>query len=585
MARTPRLPWISTRQAAVVLVAVVGGSTLWRGLAARGVKSPWIMPDELIYSSLARSLATGGWFAIRGVRTTAYSIVYPLILAGPFGRSDPSAAYAAAKWENALVMSLAAVPTFLLARRLLPNVFALLAAGLAVLIPSLAYTGVLMTENAFYPLFLLALLAIVRALERPTTARQLVALAAVVPTYLTRAEGIVLVPIFLLAIVLLALGAPDRRGELRRYLPVGLAVATAIAAVVLAEVARGSSPAAFLGTYSSTVRGYPLAEIPQWIAAQLAELELYLVFLPLVPALAAMWRLVAAPRGERARRASAAAAVAAVTCTLLLVAVFSAGPGEQASRTSTYPKLGRSLHERYLFYIVPLFLIFWLYWLRHRREFSNRWLALLLVPAALLPLALPYGQVLTNADFEALALLPWSNSLIAPGHVPLALAVTAAVLLPLLLLRRPSLLVLQVGLVAAFFWLVGHVATNEIQKASVQVPTSHLAAPSWVDAAVPARARVAVLWRREPGWSPATTLEREHALWRAEFFNWSVERYFYVGTPMHYGLPEAPLRLGGAAAAGFRYWLTASPLPLPGKVIAADPRAGLWLYALRPGAR
>jgi hypothetical protein len=194
--------------------------------------------------------------------------------------------------------------------------------------------------------------------------------------------------------------------------------------------------------------------------------------------------------------------------------------------------------------------------------------------------------VLANADFEALALVPWSNRLIAPGHVPLVLAVTASALLPLLLVRRSSLLVLQVGLVAAAFWLVGHVASNEIGKASVQVPTSHLADPSWVDAAVPSGAHVAVLWQREPGWSAATALAREHALWRAEFFNWSVERYFYLGTPMHYGLPEAPLRLHAGAAVGFRYWLTASPFPLPGNVIAADPKAGLRLYErVRPAAR
>ena len=580
MARTPVLPAVSTRASAVILGAMITGSALWRGLSARAIESPWIMPDELIYSSLARSVADGGWFAIRGVHTTAYSIVYPLLLSGPFGLTSPSAAYAAAKWENAIVMSLAAIPVFLLARRLLPNLFALVASGLSLLIPSFAYTGVLMTENAFFPLFLLALLAIVRALERPTTGRQLAALAVVFLAFLTRAEGIVLLAVFLFAIGLLSLGEARRLAELRRYATTALVILAAVVAAVLAEALRGNSPAAILGTYSSTIRGYPLGGIPRWILAQLADLELYLIFLPFLPAFIAVWALLTRPAVARGKRASASVGAAALVCTVLLVAVFSAGPGEQASNASTYPTLPRSLHERYLFYLVPLFIIFWLYWLLHRSEFTNRGVLVLLVPVILLPLALPYAHVLTNVDFEAFSLLPWNNDLIARRHVPAALVVIATILLPLMLVRRNSVLLLQVGLVAAFFWLVGLVAVNETHQASLQIPTSHPDHPSWVDAAVPAHAHVAVVWRADPSWSQATTLGREHALWRAEFFNWSVDRYFYIGTPMHYGLPEAPIRLPRTLGGKARYVLTASPLPLHGRIIAADRKAGLRLYEL-----
>ena len=55
-------------------------------------------------------------------------------------------------------MSLAAVPAYLLARRVLPTGLSLLAALLAVAVPSMVYTGTLMTENAFYPAFLLVAL-------------------------------------------------------------------------------------------------------------------------------------------------------------------------------------------------------------------------------------------------------------------------------------------------------------------------------------------------------------------------------------------------------------------------------------------
>ena len=40
----------------------------------------------------------------------------------------------------------------------------------------MVYTGTLMTENAFYPIFLTAALALVLMLERPTWQRQLLVL-------------------------------------------------------------------------------------------------------------------------------------------------------------------------------------------------------------------------------------------------------------------------------------------------------------------------------------------------------------------------------------------------------------------------
>ena len=69
---------------------------------------------------------------------------------------------------NAFVVSLAAIPAYFLARRVLPTGLSLLAAVLAVALPSLAYAGQVMTENVFYPLFLCVTLVLVLTLERPT---------------------------------------------------------------------------------------------------------------------------------------------------------------------------------------------------------------------------------------------------------------------------------------------------------------------------------------------------------------------------------------------------------------------------------
>ena len=74
--------------------------------------------------------------------TSGYSVLYPLAIAPPTRSSTTCVdAYAAAKTINALLMSLAAVPAYLLARRVASERLSLLAAVLAVALPSLAYTG------------------------------------------------------------------------------------------------------------------------------------------------------------------------------------------------------------------------------------------------------------------------------------------------------------------------------------------------------------------------------------------------------------------------------------------------------------
>ena len=111
LARVPAWAW---------LAGIVTVSTLVRYVLGRGTVAPWIMVDELIYSELAKSLADSGRFLIRGEATAAYGIVYPALIAPAWAifESVPQA-YAAAKAINALVMSLAAVPAYFLARRVL----------------------------------------------------------------------------------------------------------------------------------------------------------------------------------------------------------------------------------------------------------------------------------------------------------------------------------------------------------------------------------------------------------------------------------------------------------------------------------
>ena len=138
------------------LALIVVGSAALRLWLVSGMAGPFIFVDELIYSELARSLAAGDGYSVRGLPTSGYSLLYPLLIAPAYALFDglPDA-YALAKSINAVAMSLAAVPAFLIARRVVRPSLALLAALTAVAVPSLAYTATLTTESLFYPVALL----------------------------------------------------------------------------------------------------------------------------------------------------------------------------------------------------------------------------------------------------------------------------------------------------------------------------------------------------------------------------------------------------------------------------------------------
>ncbi len=102
---------------------------------------------------------------------------------------------------NALAFALAAVPIYLLARRLLSPWPSVGVSALSIAIPSAMYTSVLMTESVAYLLSCSALLAIALALEKPTVTRQVAALALIGAATLTRPQFVVLYPALVVSLV------------------------------------------------------------------------------------------------------------------------------------------------------------------------------------------------------------------------------------------------------------------------------------------------------------------------------------------------------------------------------------------------
>jgi hypothetical protein len=562
LAAVPVWSWLA---AVVVLSAVV------RILLAARMPSPWIMVDELVYSELAKSFAAHGRFLVRGVPSNGYGFVYPVLIAPAWALfASVPRAYSAAKAIDGVVMSLVALPVYFLARRLLPTALALVAAVLAILVPSMLYTGTLMTENAFYPLFALACLALLLMLERPTARRQVAALVVCLVCFATRAQAVALFGALVVAPVLHGWIERDLRVRLRRYVPLYAVVAGGAAVAVTATVARGRSPLSLLGAYrAATGSGYSLGTSAKYVLWHVAELDLYVG----VVAFAALLALWAAPRaGSAAVRAFVAMSLPVVVLLVVEVALF-------ASRQSL------RIEERNDFYVAPLALIALLGLTRFVPRRGAAAVAAAAV-AGILPVAIPLERLInTSIVSDTIALQPWwwlqdqGIHFGALRFVALGVGVVAAVAFLVLPARVSPVLPVAT---AAYLVLVGVVAENGrhgMREASLGALFAGIRAPhtDWIDRRVGPNADVAFLWHYAGETRP---------LWNNEFFNRSVGTVYTVDgpDPADGGLPETPVREradGVLAAAGGRVphvGYAVSYADIAGRVLARDPDIGLTLY-------
>ncbi|MDQ3823789.1 MAG: glycosyltransferase family 39 protein [Actinomycetota bacterium] len=535
--------------------------------------APWIMVDELVYSELAKSFAETGRFAWRDEPINAYGPVYPLFLSPAyFVHEAVPSAYAAAKAMNALLMTLAAVPAYAIARRVVSSPLAVVAAVLAVSVPSMLYTGTLMTENAFYPAFLLAAYALVAVLERPTALHQVLLLAAVALAYATRVQAIALVPAIVTAPLLLAW--LDGRGwrSLGAYRVLWTALGAAVVLVVGVQFARGRSLEAVLGAYEAAGDyDYAAGPILRWLLYHVAGLDLYL---GVVPFAAFLLLLALGRRLDRSVQVLLAATTAVASWLVLEVAAFASLPTVQR------------IEERNMFYVAPLFFAALLAWIE-RGAPRPRPLALAVAAvAAVLPALIPYTKLIgVSAQSDTLALLPWwwlQDHVIDLSQVRIA-ALVLGVALGAAFLLVPRRLALALPVVVLLLYAVTLPAIENgrhgVRMASLGALFQGITTGTrdWVDRAVGSDAEVAFLWS---GRADAFTL------WQNEFFNRSVGPVYELANPLGGGLPSTAvaiahrdglLRDSAGRTIRAEYVLTDEYVPLAGRVVARDRQKGMLL--------
>ena len=180
-ARAVSLPAVIARPATLAALVVAGLLLLAIAIRiwlTRRIPAPWIMGDELLYSSLAKSYSEHHHMVFRQ-QPWPFLSIYPVVVSPAWLAGSMDSTYAIVKAMNAVLMSLVAIPVYFWARRLVAPVYAVLAVVLVLLMPVFVYVNEVMTESLAFPVVIAALLAMALALERPTILRQALAVAAI----------------------------------------------------------------------------------------------------------------------------------------------------------------------------------------------------------------------------------------------------------------------------------------------------------------------------------------------------------------------------------------------------------------------
>ena len=560
-ARSLTLSRTLARRLALPLLFVVAAS--YHAWQSTGHLTPMIFDDELLYGKLSQSIAAGHGLSIRGEPFFFPAPLAPLVQSPAWLLSSMTDAYTAAKILNAIVMCAAVFPAYWIARRVVRPSFALLTAAATVATPAMVYHSFLMSEALAYPVFLVAVAVLVKALAEPSRRMAFAVPAICLVAVATRVQFLILPVVYLAAIALCG------RGSYRRHaLPAALASAL-VAALLLIPGA--------LGTYGGATHLRPaIGPLAHWLLIN-ATLFPYALGLAVVPgALLGVGYMLAQPRTKFER----ATAAMAIGCTVLFIG--------QAAMVST-AEAHRPL-ERYLFYCTPLvFLAFFAY---VERGAPRRFMYVALGLAGALALSrfsLPGLTGTTAYFFDGITLTGFSrvaylirsltNAALLYELVPLALALLAWVL-PL---RRKGVAELFAALAIGLSLATG-----------IGVYATDSLATSW---AARTYGSTPMNWLDESKLGPARhlALPRSNIFARASLESWNrdITGVVVLATAAPDRLPEAVARVRTdgtldidghtAQAQTLVVNIAGSAIDLDGKIVAR-PRTDLVAYRIPTGA-
>jgi hypothetical protein len=517
----------SARGALLCLIGIAALSTALRVALLTRIHAPTVFMDELGYQRLAQSLGQHGRLALFDKEGLSDSPLYSAVLAPIYalGASAPTA-YQWIKIVNAVLLSLSLFPIYKIARFVLARRSSLLVATLAALAPLMNYSAFVMSENLAYPLFLMAVWAMLAAVRDPGPRTDAVLLVAIVFASAARIQQVALFPAALTAVVLAALlgrerhGMSSTRSVVRSLEQHWLLIATGVALCAFVGIAAlaGHGVFSLTGVYSSVgTGGVPNPwRVLELTVQHLAGLDFALGVFPFVGALVAAY-VFFRYRAERAHVVFASVALAVTAWLLLEIGLFA-----DFLLRDSQANLPR-LHERYLVYLVPLFLVALLAAVRiPESKASARVYLAAATPAVLLPALIPFRDVINISsvvDSFGLQLVARAEggTVVPIPHVTVAAVWLAATFALIYVVVRNRMR----GVVALALFvsiLVSAVVRTRIEASAMSarsvLPVQH---PDWVDRAKPAGDVILITGAGEP------TAALETA-----FNNLSIARLYYI---------------------------------------------------------
>jgi hypothetical protein len=505
----PSVPGAFARVAAVPawvwLAGIIVASCAGRLLAAFARLTPYYLPDEYIYPSLARSIAEHGRPLIRGVGVHFPALLDPIVTAPVWlVTDDPATAFRLTQGIHAVLFSLAAVPAYLICRRIgLAHWLGIAVAALTVALPDGVYASTMLSDPLAYPLVLSAVYAGICVVSSPSIRAQLFFVAFSALAVAARIQYVV-VPLAVLGAELVA----DRGRVLQSVRRVWLSLVLLIVPPVLLFATLGSDRV--LGVYANGDRAVHPVLLLHWIGRE-----------GMLLAYAGGWVIIPGALAGLAVtliRSRTRAELAFAVTTLLLAAALLLEAAQIADTDS------QRFQERYLFTLVPLLgAAFGLYVKRGLpwRIPVGLLSAALLLLAARVPLS-GYAAAHNKDDSPTLWAVLRLEGLISVGNGALAVALVAAglsVLAALVAFRKlPAALALIAAIAAGCALSAGASSFDARTSSSLRgtLPTDI----RWVD-----HARLGSVDLLAP---PGARREQS---WQQLFWNTSVKRLLLLGSP------------------------------------------------------
>ena len=360
--------------------------------------------DELIHEKLAASIYKNASMQFRGLPQIKQDFLYYLLIGFAYEIADGIYARQIVVIINALVMSSSVFVVYALGKELLRlPVDRILACLLVVCMPEMCYSGSVLQENLYFPVFLLAVYTYYIAIKKWNTQedahKNFIVNGVVVGLLcMTKDSGYILFAAEILTAILLCI-REKKRADLIRYTAT-MIFCYALCLLILLAVAKGLmnpqnsyllESARIYGPEKNVVETTFIENLQNHKIRILSNIGSYLVYSILITGVFPFLFMICAKGEKKPEKALILITSTAFFCAILVISI-----------TDYYSEGVLRIHYRYLFCFS---VIFWLFFLRRMEWFhlSKKWFGVAAFCYGVLQLFVPFIPVAYMNRYDSIS--------------------------------------------------------------------------------------------------------------------------------------------------------------------------------------